>query len=1014
MESAPSCSDDSPAEERSAQLFDFLLQLERDRAAGQVRELDVYQRRFPLIEAQIEEELELRKHSGLGATPASDNMVGPYRLMRELGRGGQGVVYLAEDTRIQREVALKLLPASALLFSEERRERLRREAEIVSRLDHPGICGIFDAEIGPDFAYIAMPVVEGRTLAVAMAEAREDPAAHSSQVAPKTSEELCQVLAFFEDCARALHAAHERGIVHRDIKAANLMVTPQERGVWLDFGQARDVVVASKSLTLSGEVFGTPAYMSPEQVAGAGERVDARTDVWALGVTLFEALTLQRPFEAAGVNALMNAIREDQPRSARALNPTVTRDVEVVLNTALEKDLSRRYASASELADELARIRRFEPILARPAGPWLRFSRWVRRSPAVFMVTSVAAVCLTIALGVTLNLLASEARALDYALGRHLGERSIALIEEDPSTSLILAIEAVERAPGYLTRSALYTALDHCYLARELDGEPARRFLDIDIAPGGSRVAAALSDGTGRLFELSSGAEVLRWQAHTGSALVIDCAGPWIVSGGEDGRLTVFDMQQERIASSFEGPGGLPKRLFVNAEGTAFDVETDSGAKARYSLPSCERVSGVVPSLESAEARLRRLCALFEVDWVPQSELIDAALSPDFKCLATVSDGGVVRIWDLRTGRMLSEFEGYLNPVEVAWSLDGEFVVTHSKGPTARVWFATNRPDLYTLPAGESPLVRARFSRDGERALTVSQDGTACLWATPSAPKRGSEIGVRLGTFELGSGEPLPEAFEPFATSLGRELPSVVRLASSLGDVTHEVTSPGGEHIACADTEGHLCLLRSDDGALVWERALVEQPVRIVDLTFDPQGRELAVACSDRRVRFLSTASGERTRDHLRVIPPRDVQWSPDGKYLLVTGRRGRAAFHVEHLETGARMRTEVFHHGDITSGSFSPDGALVLTSSMDGTIFVRDVSNGNPIAHLSGEGAPILAAAFSSGAGTLRVIGAFADGTARVWPVDALPAAKQRKPRDLAEWEHAREERLALPLRYR
>jgi WD40 repeat protein len=223
--------------------------------------------------------------------------------------------------------------------------------------------------------------------------------------------------------------------------------------------------------------------------------------------------------------------------------------------------------------------------------------------------------------------------------------------------------------------------------------------------------------------------------------------------------------------------------------------------------------------------------------------------------------------------------------------------------------------------------------------------------------------------------------------------------------------------LAVITRDGRLRLVSMVSADLEWEVRLRSRDgaeVAAVDLAFHPAGTELAAACEDGRVRFLDASTGGPTREDLRTIPPRRVEWSADGERLLVIGWKGRAAFHVQHLETGARMRTEVFHHGDITSGAFSPDGALVLTSSMDGTIFVRDVRDGSPVVHLRGDGAPVLHAAFSPGPGPLRVIGGFADGSARVWPVDPLPAAKARKPRELSEWELAREQRLALPLEYR
>ena len=228
--------------------------------------------------------------------------------------------------------------------------------------------------------------------------------------------------------------------------------------------------------------------------------------------------------------------------------------------------------------------------------------------------------------------------------------------------------------------------------------------------------------------------------------------------------------------------------------------------------------------------------------------------------------------------------------------------------------------------------------------------------------------------------------------------------------------SPDGRAVATTHADGTLRLWNATTGELLWERAHEnpkQEEVTLVDLAFSPDGTLLAVARDDRRVRFHEFRTGDSPRADLIVFPPRDLCWSPDGRRVLITGPIGRGAFRVEDLETGGSTLKHIFHSGDITSGAFSPDGALMLTSSKDGTIFVREVDDSNPVAHLKGDGGIAVGAAFSPGPGPLRVIGAFDDGTARVWPVDPLPGAIARKPRELQDWEQARETRLAKPLDY-
>ncbi|MCU0866580.1 MAG: SUMF1/EgtB/PvdO family nonheme iron enzyme [Planctomycetes bacterium] len=315
------------------------------------------------------------------ASPAGERF-GPFVLIRALGQGAQGTVHLAEDTRLGRTVALKLLPRQRLV-REQARSRFRREAELASRLQHPSICTVFETGEHQGTAFIAMQYVEGSTLEERLATART------------TGEPLSLdfVLRFVERTARALQAAHDAGLVHRDIKPGNLMVAADDAPVVLDFGLARDDGEAN-DLTQTGDLLGTPAYMSPEQLHGGRFPVDARTDVYALGVTLFECLTLRRPFEAPTQQALMQQILTTTAPDPRRWRPELPRDLTVVLATALAKNRDHRYASAAAFAEDLRRLLTNEPLLARAIGPLHRLWRWSRCHPGLAASLALAAVSL--------------------------------------------------------------------------------------------------------------------------------------------------------------------------------------------------------------------------------------------------------------------------------------------------------------------------------------------------------------------------------------------------------------------------------------------------------------------------------------------------------------------------------------------------------------------------------------------------------------------------------------------
>ena len=308
--------------------------------------------------------------------------IGPYRVLREIGRGGMGVVLEAIEEPLGRRVALKVLLAQSLTSSAAR-ARFQREAELAARLDHSGIATVYGTGVEDGRPWIAMRFVEGRTLARAIAEARDE---HASCARLRPADvggrgATLAVAGCIAKVARALQAAHEQGVVHRDVKPSNIIVAPDGTPILVDFGLAIPEESDGHTLTRTGETAGTPAYIAPEIIGGERARPDAQSDVYALGVTLYECLTLRRPFEAPTPIALYRAILANSPGDARSLNRSITRDLAVVVATAMERDRTRRYANAAALAEDLEACVQGRLIRARPV-PWHgRVALWARRDP---------------------------------------------------------------------------------------------------------------------------------------------------------------------------------------------------------------------------------------------------------------------------------------------------------------------------------------------------------------------------------------------------------------------------------------------------------------------------------------------------------------------------------------------------------------------------------------------------------------------------------------------------------
>ncbi len=326
-----------------------------------------------------------------------------YRIIREIGRGGMAVVYEAEQTRLHRSVALKVLPAFHAA-SAEAVTRFHREAEAGARLQHPNIVQVHERGRVGETEFIATEYVRGGSLAKAIVDAQERRAAFAARQGPSENEGRRRMQATTEatdrayiewavkiaiEVLRGLQHAHAHGVIHRDIKPQNLLLSETGRVLIADFGLAR--LLEEPAFSQAGQPRGTPWYMSPEQVAVGMVTVDGRTDVFSTGVTLYELLTLERPFPGEDITTVFRRILHKEPARPRILNPRVSRDLETVVLKSLEKDPDRRYASAEAFADDLQRFLDREDILARPVGVIGHLLRRASRNkPLTFVSVALA------------------------------------------------------------------------------------------------------------------------------------------------------------------------------------------------------------------------------------------------------------------------------------------------------------------------------------------------------------------------------------------------------------------------------------------------------------------------------------------------------------------------------------------------------------------------------------------------------------------------------------------------
>ncbi len=393
------------------------------------------------------ESLEVLEFAGSAddAADALPERMGEFEVLERIASGGMGVVYRARQPSLGRDVALKLIRPE-LMSSPSAKARFRREATAAARLQHPGVAPIHAIGEADGVPYFAMELFDGATLGDMLRELlgreprslrAQDLAEALSRAAPAGAKWDADVAAAaftggYVECvvqlvlqvAEALDHAHSRGVLHRDVKPSNIAVTSQARAMLFDFGLAH-LADGDERLTLEQSELGSLAYMPPEQLRPVKPAADARSDVYSLGVTLFELLTLRLPFRGPDTLAVRNAVLAGAPPSLRSLNPAASRDLEIVCAKAMEQDLARRYGDAAAFARDLRNVLERRPIEARPPSAWVVARRWTQRHP----VAATAAAVLVLAPSVLLWRERAHADELGAALGEAQREREAARIE---------------------------------------------------------------------------------------------------------------------------------------------------------------------------------------------------------------------------------------------------------------------------------------------------------------------------------------------------------------------------------------------------------------------------------------------------------------------------------------------------------------------------------------------------------------------------------------------------------
>jgi WD40 repeat protein len=886
--------------------------------------------------------------------PRGGQPFGDYLLEEEIAHGGMGVVYRARQISLNRTVAVKLLLLGRY-SSAESIERFRREAQSAAALRHPNVVAIHEVGECAGQHFISMEFVEGRSLAEMM---------HEGPLPPERAADCARTI------AEGIHYAHSQGVLHRDLKPSNVLVDALGQVRITDFGLAKKLD-GSSDLTLTGQMIGTPNYLSPEAVAGRNTEVGPASDVYAIGALLYELLTGRPPFLAQSLQETLLQIRDNEAPSPRLLNPAIARDLETICLKCLEKEPARRYASAQTLADDLGRWLKHEPIRARAAAPLERAAKWARRQPKLALMLlatlgAVAALVATLAVAyvrVRMAQRATEAKAEESRqrlvhLNVNAGNR---LVEEGELHGALawfvaaLALEQGDAARERVHRQRIGAVLRHAPELAQLWFHDAFIYTAA-FSPDGSLVASGGLDCTARVWDAITGRAVTPPLSHGHGVLEVRFTpnGQRLLTLAEDRRLRLWD------AASGQAVAELPTYARVSC----YDVSRDGGRLVApvpggaqiFSLDTGE----VMGALLAHEHRLNATCfgdgarilsasrdgGIFEWTlgstnirdaWVPlASPIARMVASPDGRLLATVAQPQV-RLWNTATREMLAELPPQKgNLYEPSFSPDGRWLATVGFEVPTRVWNATNgQPVSPPLPHGGG-VQRACFSPDSRRVATASWDRTARIW-------------------DAQTGEPAAP---------------IIRHA---GFVLVANFSPDGSRLLTAgqDETARLWRLRTNSGA----RLTFAHTGEVWLAAYDLEGRRILTGGTDGIARVWDAQTGALITSLAHREAVFDGGFCDGGDRVVVSCR---TTTHVWDLETSREIGPPASHSKHINYIEISPDGRRFLTASQDGTARVWSTGDVSPMTPPLENGPVVHYARFSPDGH--RVVTAGSSGQARVW----------------------------------
>jgi len=916
----------------------------------------------------------------IAASTAATTIPG-YTILRELGRGGMGIVYQARHLKLNRLVALKMVrfgpnaPAKELL-------RIRQEAEAVAQLHHPNIVQIYDIGDTGGLPYLALEYVAGGSL---LQHLRGDP------------QPAYPAARLIETIARAVQFAHEHGIVHRDLKPANILLaagnaSPTEAKEYgplatvpkiADFGLAKRLDDQANSAD-GGELAGTPSYMAPEQAASRGQPVGPGADIYALGAILYETLTGRPPFKGPTALDTVLQVLNDEPVPPAHLRPNLPRDLETICLKCLAKDARRRYASAADLAEDLRRFRHGAPIQARPISPLERAWKWAGRQPGhAALALGLVAVTILGFLGVTWQW-REAAVARDAALAEKV-EKEIQREQADAARAAAEVAQQHEADQRRQARQSLYySRIAQCELQWRVNDflSAGRSLADCLPRPG-------ILDRRGWEWYylrglLASDLCTLRHRAEglTGS-VDVSADGRWIASvqgghaavhGGKSAELRIWDARTGAVAQAWTVAPTFHRLVFhpdsrrlvlAGTDGRALIRDGERGTDLLQCRPHTGAIAAAVFSPDGQNVASAGWDGVAQV-WDAQTGVIRQTLRGhtgrlyDLAChadgrIATAGADGTVRLWNSRTGGLLSILRGHPGPVYgVAFSPDGKLLVSAGATGTLKIWDLASERVTQSLTGQTGAVLTVVFSPDSRYLAYAGSDTTVRVWDIEAGVE---QCTLRGHTAAVDAVQFTPDGQRLVSGSAGQAVvkvwdltrhPEFATLARTSADIEALVYRRADQQLVSVSVGGRLQVWDAASGVLQEERDLplseeVLSPAVLA--SFSPDGARLVArgrADGGRVARVWDVSSGDEVlelRGH--EVPLTCVRCSADGRCIATGGCDLRLAGRPREIKVwearSGKQLADLAGTGPVVNLLFAPDSRYLAIADDAGSVTVLD-----------------------------------------------------------------------------